>query len=163
VRIGLLSDTHNYLPQEVFTYFKDVDEIWHAGDIGNIELLQQLEAFKPTRAVWGNIDGATVRAATKEYLFFEINGVSFLIMHIGGYPTRYNLQSKALIAQYKPQIFIVGHSHIVKVLKDASKNLLHLNPGACGKQGWHKVKTIMRFEIGIGKIDKLELIELDEK
>jgi uncharacterized protein len=163
VVIGLLSDTHSYLPDEVFEHFKEVDEIWHAGDFGNIELIEKLKAFKPLRGVFGNIDGAEIRKEFKEDLLFTINNVKIYMTHIGGYPPRYNARSIEIIKAEKPHLFISGHSHIVKVMPDATNHLLHINPGACGKQGWHKVKTIMRFRIDNGKIGKLELIELDEK
>jgi uncharacterized protein len=163
VLIGLISDTHSYLPDEVFIHFKDVDEIWHAGDFGNVELIDKLKAFKPLRGVYGNIDGAEIRKEFKEDLIFTINDVKIYMTHIGGYPPRYNARSIEIIKKHKPHLFISGHSHIVKVMPDTVNHLLHINPGAAGKQGWHKVKTIMRFRIDNGKIGKLELIELDEK
>jgi uncharacterized protein len=158
-RIGLLSDTHGFLPKAVFEHFKDVDEIWHAGDIGTVEVSNQLEAFKPLKAVWGNIDGQDIRIRFPEHLFFTIENVPVLIMHIG-YPPKYNAESKKLIAQYKPHLFICGHSHILKVMPDGINNLLHINPGACGKQGWHKVSTLIRLTIDGDRVSNLEVIEL---
>ena len=158
--IGLLSDTHSHIPKELFEHFKDVDEIWHSGDFGNVELVKQLENFKLLRGVYGNIDGQEIRAIFPEDLIFTINNVKVYMTHIGGYPPKYNARSKQIILQEKPHLFISGHSHIVKVVPDKDLHLLHLNAGACGNQGWHKVKTLMRFRIEDGKIGKLELIEL---
>lgn len=160
MKIGLLSDTHNYLHPHIFDHFKEVDQIWHAGDIGTIEIIDQLEEFKATRAVYGNIDSGQMQKLYPEYQYFKINNVKFLIIHIGGYPPRYNERSKKLLSYYQPDVFISGHSHILKVVPDEKRNLLHLNPGACGKYGWHKVKTLMRFDVLENKIDNLEVIEL---
>jgi uncharacterized protein len=158
--IGLLSDTHGCLPQEVFHHFADVDIIFHAGDVGTMEVLHQLEKFKPLQCVWGNIDGAEVRVATQEIIVTEIENCKILMLHIGGYPPRYNLQSKALIEQHKPHVFICGHSHILKVMPDAKQQLLHINPGACGKHGWHKVKTLIKFVVDGASVKSLQVIEL---
>ena len=160
MKIGLLSDTHNYLHPNIFDHFKNVDQIWHAGDIGNIEIIDQLENFKATRVVHGNIDSGQMQREYSEYQYFKINNLKFLMMHIGGYPPRYNDRSKKLLDYYHPDIFICGHSHILKVIPDNKRNLLHLNPGACGHYGQHKVKTIMRFDVLDDKIDNLEVIEL---
>jgi len=161
-KIGLLSDTHGYLPPQVFKYFKDVNEIWHAGDIGTTGVSDELEKFKPLRAVTGNIDGHELRARYQEVLFFKIEEVSILMMHIGGYPPKYNTQSKSLISEYKPHAFICGHSHILKVMPDAKNNLLHINPGACGKQGWHKKGTLILLEINENRFTDLQVIEFDK-
>ncbi len=158
--IGLLSDTHGFLPPQVFEHFKDVDEIWHAGDIGTIEVADELEKFKPLRAVWGNIDGTELRARYPEHLFFSVEEVSIFMTHIGGYPPSYNAVSKPLILKHQPHLFICGHSHILKIMPDAKLNLLHINPGACGKYGWHKVSTLIRFTIELDHVTKLEVIEL---
>jgi uncharacterized protein len=160
VKIGLLSDTHSYLPDSVFKHFGLVDEIWHAGDIGNVEVADALEKFKPLRAINGNIDGTDLKVRYPEYLNFNIEEVPVLITHIGGYPPKYNAATIALINKYKPHLFISGHSHILKVMPDPKFNLLHINPGACGKQGWHKVATIIRFTIDYDRITNLEVIEL---
>lgn len=162
-RIGLLSDTHGFLSPKVYEHFKDVDEIWHAGDIGTIEVADQLENFKPTRAVWGNIDGAGLRVRYNEDLHFSIEEVSVYMTHIGGYPPSYNAHSKPQIVQFKPHLFICGHSHILKVMPDAAFNLLHINPGACGQHGWHKISTLIRFSIDYDRIKNLEVIELGKR
>jgi uncharacterized protein len=162
VKIGLLSDTHSYLPPQIFEHFKEVDEIWHAGDIGSVLVAEQLEKFKPLRAVWGNIDGADLRRRYPEHLHFNIENVPVFMTHIGGYPPKYNPVSQALILQYKPHLFICGHSHILKIMPDNELNLLHINPGACGKYGWHKVSTLIRFTIDHDRITQLEVIELSK-
>ncbi|MEM6378713.1 MAG: metallophosphoesterase family protein [Bacteroidota bacterium] len=162
-KIGLLSDTHGYLDPKVFHYFEDCDEIWHAGDIGTLELLEELEAFKTTRAVYGNIDGAEIRAAVPENLIWDCEGLIVFMTHIGGYPGRYNARVREILDRDKPGLYICGHSHILKVMPDKSRALLHINPGAAGKHGFHKVKTLTRFKIADGKIEALEVIELGKR
>lgn len=162
-RIGLLSDTHSFLPEALFTHFADVDEIWHAGDIGDVATANRLETFKPFRAVYGNIDGHELRARYPEHLMFTLEGVPVLMTHIGGYPPRYNTAIKPLLNQSKPHLFICGHSHILKVMPDPSRQLLHINPGACGKQGWHKISTLIRFELADARVHNLEVIELGKR
>ena len=159
-RIGLLSDTHSFLDESIFTYFKECDEIWHAGDIGSMEVVERLEAFKPLKAVYGNIDNATIRAAFPLDLQFDCAGLSVWITHIGGYPGRYNKRVRPLIKENPPDLFICGHSHILKVMPDKALDLLHINPGACGNHGFHKMKTIIRFIVEEGKIDELQVVEL---
>lgn len=159
-RIGLMSDTHGYLHPQIFTHFAQVDEIWHAGDIGDIKIADALEDFKPFRAVYGNVDGKVIRSRYPENLRFQCHGIDVWITHIGGYPGKYSPIVKPLILKNPPQLFICGHSHILKVIPDKKLNLLHINPGACGQQGWHKVKTIVRLGIDEGKIIELEVIEL---
>jgi putative phosphoesterase len=159
-KIGLMSDTHSYLHPQVFKYFEDVDEVWHGGDIGNVAVADQLEAFKPFRAVYGNVDGADVRIRYPEVLRFTLEDVPVMMIHIGGYPGRYAPGVKALIQQQPTKLFISGHSHILKVMPDPALHLLHMNPGACGQQGWHKVKTLLRFQLDKGNIQNLEVIEL---
>ena len=159
-RIGLLSDTHGKIHPRVFVFFKECDEIWHAGDIGNLESIDELNAFKPTRAVYGNIDGGKLRVMLKEAAFFQIEKVRILMMHIGGYPNRYSPKAKELIARYKPTLFISGHSHILKVMPDSKNNLLHINPGAAGTSGFHKFITMVRFTIDGDKIEDLEVLEI---
>lgn len=161
IRIGLMSDTHGYLHPQIFKRFSAVDEIWHAGDIGTMELVDELASFKPFRAVYGNVDGKNLRTCYPEDLRFQCEGVDIWMTHIGGYPGHYNPRVKPLILQNPPQLFICGHSHILKVVPDNKLHLLHINPGACGRQGWHKVKTLVRFEINDGKIRNLEVIELE--
>lgn len=158
--IGLLSDTHNFLDERVFTHFKDCDEIWHAGDIGNIDVADRLKEFKPFRAVFGNIDGKDVRRQYPENLRFEMEGVDVWMTHIGGYPGRYSALIKKDLYKNPPKLFICGHSHILKVQYDPALKLLHLNPGAAGKQGWQTVSTLMRFKLDKGEIKDLEVIEL---
>jgi len=159
-KIGLLSDTHSFLDDAVFRHFEACDELWHAGDFGNITVVEQLKAFKPFRGVYGNIDGKDVRLCCPEHLRFSCEGVDVWMTHIGGYPGRYAAQVKPEIHVNPPKLFICGHSHILKVQFDPKLNLLHLNPGAAGKQGWHKVRTLMRFDLNLGKIENLEIIEL---
>jgi putative phosphoesterase len=163
VRIGLLSDTHGHLPDAVFEHFKQVDEIWHAGDIGHLEVVEKLQSFKPFRAVYGNIDGQEIRAQFPENLVFQVEEVPVFMTHIGGYPPKYNANSKPLILKHRPHLFISGHSHILKVMPDPALNLIHINPGACGLQGWHQVKTLVRFEIDGNRLNHLEVIELGKK
>lgn len=158
--IGLLSDTHSFLDAKVFDYFQDCDEVWHAGDIGNMELAEQLEAFKPFRAVYGNIDDGRVRRAFPLDLRFDCAGMDVWITHIGGYPGRYNQRVRAEMASNPPKLFICGHSHILKVMPDKKHDLIHINPGACGNHGFHKIKTIVRFKIELGRLFDLEVIEL---
>ncbi|RAJ83401.1 hypothetical protein CLV59_103368 [Chitinophaga dinghuensis] len=155
-----MSDTHSYLHPQVFQYFEGVDEIWHAGDIGDSKIADQLEAFKPFRAVWGNIDGKDIRIRYPETLHFNLEGVQVMITHIGGYPGKYAPGVKAELIAHQSKLFICGHSHILKVMPDPSLGLLHMNPGACGQQGWHKVKTLLRFQLEVGRIQQLEVIEL---
>jgi len=162
-RIGLLSDTHGYLDDAVFRYFDQCDEIWHAGDFGNIELADQLAAFKPLRGVYGNIDDRTVRLVYPEHLKFTVEQVSVWMTHIGGYPGKYNPKIKKEIYLNPPKIFISGHSHILKVMYDQKIGTLHLNPGAAGKQGWHKIRSLLKFCISEEKIHTLEAIELGNR
>jgi putative phosphoesterase len=159
-RIGLISDTHSYLDDAVFKHFENCDEIWHAGDFGNIELADKLAAFKPLRGVYGNIDGTDVRVVYSEHLRFMCEKVDVWMTHIGGYPDRYAPDVKREIYTKPPGLFISGHSHILKVIYDKKINCLHLNPGAAGKQGWHKVRTLIRFSITDDKIHNLDVIEL---
>jgi len=159
-RIGLISDTHGSIHPRVFSFFKDCDEIWHAGDIGNIEVLDRLKEFKPVRAVYGNIDGGNLRISCKEYELFTIESVRVIIMHIGGYPGRYSALGKKLIIEHKPKLFISGHSHILKVIPDNKNKLLHINPGAAGNSGQHQVITFVRFIVDTGKVIELEIFEV---
>ena len=159
-RIGIISDTHNYLDEKVFDYFKDVDMIWHAGDIGTQEITDKLKAFKPLYAVHGNIDGHELRAEFPEDLIFDVEDCKIFITHIAGVVGKYNARVIKIIQEEKPNILVCGHSHIVKIMKDERFNLLHINSGAAGIHGFHKVKTLLRFEIENGKPQKMELIEL---
>jgi putative phosphoesterase len=159
-RIGLISDTHNYLDPAVFEYFKDCHEIWHGGDFGTASIAQALNSFKPLRGVYGNIDGYDIKSVYPEQLVFMCEEVKVIMRHIGGYPPKYNSQTKPELLIYRPQLFISGHSHILKVMYDAKINCLHMNPGAAGKHGWHKVRTVIRFAIDGKDIKDCEVIEL---
>ena len=162
-KILLLSDTHSFLDPRVLGYAKDVDEIWHAGDIGNLDVTDALQKLKPLRAVYGNIDNATIRQEFPEDLFFEIEGVSVFMTHIGGRPNRYAIGISEKLSVLKPQLFICGHSHILKVAFDKNSALLYINPGAAGKHGFHKKQTLIKFEIANGKAQNLVVIELADK
>ena len=161
MKIGLLSDTHGIIDDAIFQYFKDCDEIWHAGDIGTPEVLDRLKSFKPVRAVYGNIDGHEIRQEVEEVNFFLIEGLKILMTHIGGHPPHYNASTLTLLTELQPDVFICGHSHILRISRDQMKNnLLYLNPGACGNHGFHKVRTLIRFSVDSGKIKNPEVIEL---
>ncbi len=159
-RIGLISDTHHFLDENVFEHFKACDEIWHGGDFGTVIIADKLNAFKPLRGVYGNIDGQDIRSVYPEQLIFKCEDVKVLIRHIGGYPPKYNPPTKKELLIHQPQLFISGHSHILKVMYDAKLSCLHMNPGAAGKQGWHKVRTLIRFAIDGKEIKNCEVIEL---
>lgn len=163
MKIGLLSDTHSFLDPKVFDYFQACDEIWHGGDFG-IGVLEQLESFKPVRAVFGNIDDLELRTRLPEDLWFTCEGLSVFMTHIGGAPPNYNPRVKKILSARIPDIFICGHSHILRIKKDASyKNMLYLNPGAAGNHGFHSVKTLVRFEISGTEIKNMEVIELGKR
>lgn len=161
-KIGLLSDTHGYLDDAVFKYFDECDEIWHAGDFG-AGVADKLATFKPLKGVYGNIDGKEIRSEYPEHLRFKCEDVSVLMTHIGGYPNHYSAQVKEEIYTKPPQLFICGHSHILKVIYDDKIKCLHINPGAAGKSGWHKVRTLIRFCISEEKIHTLAAIELGNR
>ena len=161
-KIGLLSDTHAYWDDRYEKYFGVCDEIWHAGDIGSVELLDRLESIRPVRAVYGNIDGQDIRVRVPKHQRFMIEGVDVWITHIGGYPGRYDREGTPQIYIRPPKLFISGHSHILKVLYDKTLKLLHVNPGAAGKYGFHKKRTLVRFVIDNMEIKDLEVIELGE-
>lgn len=161
--ILLISDTHGYLDNKLLKYIEKADEVWHAGDIGNISLCDSISALKPFKAVYGNIDGNDVRNSYPENLIFDCENVKILITHIGGYPGKYPARIKNLITEHQPKMFICGHSHILKVMYDQSNELLHLNPGACGSHGFHKIKTALRFEIEADQIKNLSIIELGSR
>jgi putative phosphoesterase len=160
MRIGLMADTHGFLDPSIFSYFQECDEVWHAGDFGPMAIVEKLEAFKPLRGVWGNIDGAKVRAAMPRDLQWECQGLRVYMTHIGGYPGAYDPRARAEIVKCNPGLFICGHSHILKVMRDPDRNLIHLNPGAAGHQGWHRMRTILRFTVAAGQMSELEAIEL---
>lgn len=162
-RIGLISDTHSYLDPSIFKHFDACDEIWHAGDIGDIQVALALEAFKPFRAVYGNIDDQTIRMRYPENQIFELEGLKVLMTHIGGYPGRYTSRVTGLLKQHTPGLYISGHSHILKVMPDKKLGLLHINPGACGKEGFHSMRTAVRFAIEDGVVNQVEVIELGKR
>lgn len=162
-RIGLLSDTHGYLDTRIFDYFENCDEIWHAGDIGSLEVYNKLSAFKPLRAVWGNIDGYELRRSCPQHNQFTCEKVDVWLTHIGGYPGKYDASIRSAIYKKPPQLFVCGHSHIVKVQYDKTLNLLHINPGSAGISGFHLVQTLIRFEIDGEKIQQLEVVELGSR
>jgi len=161
-QIGLISDTHGYLDNAIFEHFKNCDEIWHAGDFGN-DVIELLQDFKPLKGVYGNIDSAVIRPKFPEQLVFMCEEVKVMMRHIGGYPPKYNTETKKEILIHKPKLFISGHSHILKVMYDDKLQCLHINPGAAGKQGWHKVRTVIRFVIDGKNIKDCEVIELGQK
>ena len=160
-RIGILSDTHCTLIPQLFDFFKDVDELWHAGDIGNIETADALAQFKPLRAVHGNIDDHVVRMQYPEDLFFHIEDVDVYMTHIGGYPGHYMPEVRRILQDKKPDLYICGHSHILKVMYDKQLNLLHINPGAAGNSGFHNKVTFVRMVIDGKTFKDLEIFELD--
>jgi putative phosphoesterase len=160
MRIGLMSDTHGFLDDAIFRHFEECDEVWHAGDFGTVEVLDRLSAFRPVRGVYGNVDGAELRAALPEVLSWECEGIRVWMTHIGGYPGNYDRRAGAELRRIRPDLFLCGHSHILKVMRDQSLGLLHMNPGACGHHGWHEMRTLLRFTVEAGKISGVEAIEL---
>lgn len=159
-KIGLLSDTHAYWDEKYLQYFEPCDEIWHAGDIGSLEVAQKLAAFRPLRAVYGNIDGQDIRLFYPQTLRFVVEGAEVLMKHIGGYPGNYDASIRGSILVRPPKLFVSGHSHILKVLYDKTLGCLHINPGAAGIYGFHKVRTLVRFTVDEGNFKDLEVIEL---
>ncbi|WP_028521817.1 metallophosphoesterase family protein [Runella limosa] len=163
-RIGLISDTHHYLDDAVFTHFDECDEIWHAGDVGSVEILDKLAQFKPLRAVYGNIDAKEIRWQAPEHLRFELEGFRVWMTHIGGAPPKYNPHVRPELKNTTPDIFVCGHSHILRVMRDPQlNNMLYLNPGAAGREGFHKIRTLLRFVLDSGKISQMEVIELGKR
>jgi putative phosphoesterase len=173
-RIGLISDTHGYLDEAVFKHFKACDEIWHAGDFGSIEIADkiiagqiaepgQTERQTVFRGVYGNIDGAGIRSVYPEQLVFMCEDIKVMMRHIGGAPPRYNPETRNELLIHRPQLFVCGHSHILKIMFDEKLQCLHMNPGAAGKHGWHKVRTIVRFAIEGRNMKDCEVIELGKR
>jgi putative phosphoesterase len=162
-KILLLSDTHSFIDDQILKFVKQADEVWHAGDIGNLDVTDTIKKLKPLRAVFGNIDGADARSEFPLDLKFEVEKVTIWMTHIGGYPNRYDLRIREEIKLNPPKIFISGHSHILKVQYDKKLNLLHLNPGAAGNHGFHKVRTMLRFELDNSEIKNMEIIELAKR
>ena len=164
IKVALISDTHGYLDEQLLSLLSDADEIWHAGDIGAISVLDQLRSLNKTvRAVHGNIDNAMIRLVAPAQLVWELEGKKFFMTHIGGYPGHYAKGIKDLLREIKPYVFICGHSHILKVIFDKDFNLLHLNPGACGKEGFHPIRTMLRFVVQDGQIKDMAVIELGKR
>jgi putative phosphoesterase len=162
-KILLLSDTHSHIDEQILKFVKQADEVWHAGDIGNLRVTDALKKIKPLRAVFGNIDGTDARAEFPLDAKFEIENVTVWMTHIGGYPNKYSPRIREEIKINPPKIFISGHSHILKVQYDKKLNLLHLNPGAAGISGFHQVKTMLRFSLDKGDIKDMEIIELGKR
>ncbi len=162
-RIGLLSDTHGFLDPKVLEHFKDCDEIWHAGDIGHMKVISQLEKLKPVRAVFGNIDDKSIQIKFPEDLWMVVEGLTIWMTHIAGSPPNYNPRVKGILKEKVPAILICGHSHILKIVRDKERNMLFINPGAAGNHGLHRMKTLVRFEIDQKEIKKLEVIELGKR
>ncbi len=159
MKILLLSDTHSHMDDWIMRHVSWADEVWHAGDIGDLKVTDAISAIKPLQAVWGNIDSATARQQFPEHNRFNRDGLDIWITHIGGYPGRYNARVRDLIRQNPPDVFICGHSHILKVVRDKNLNLIHFNPGAAGIHGFHKKRTMLRFEINQGELQNLEVVE----
>jgi len=159
--IGLLSDTHGFFHPRIPAFFSGCDEIWHAGDVGTVDVIEQLEKIAVVRAVYGNIDGQAVRKDFPEVAFFTVERLKVLMIHIGGYPGRYTSQARELIRKYHPGLFVSGHSHILKVMPDNKYGLLHINPGAAGNSGFHKSITLVRFNIENGRVNDLEVLDID--
>jgi len=159
-RIGVLSDTHGFLDPAIFKFFKDVDEIWHAGDVGDVKVIDELVKFKPVKGVYGNIDDHTIRSVWQKHNRFQCEEMEVLISHIGGKPYKYSHESYAELVKKTANIFVCGHSHILLVQYDKNLNCLWINPGACGYKGFHKVKTILRFEIHGKEVKNMEAIEI---
>lgn len=160
-KIGILADTHGMLDERIFNHFENVDEIWHAGDWGSMEVVNNLQAFKPVRGVYGNIDGQDIRMIFPKHLRFRCEDVDVWLTHIGGYPGKYDANVKPEIFTNPPKLFVCGHSHILKVQYDKTLDLLHINSGSAGKYGFHQVQTLIRFEIDGSNIQNLEVIELN--
>ncbi|HEY5688483.1 MAG TPA: metallophosphoesterase family protein [Yeosuana sp.] len=163
IKILLLSDTHSYIDEDILKYVKEADQVWHAGDIGDIVVTDAIKKIKPIKAVYGNIDNSIIRSEFPEHNRFMCEDVDVWITHIGGYPKAYDVRVREAIKKNPPKLFICGHSHILKVMPDNSLNLLHMNPGAAGKHGFHKARTMLRFTIDGSKIDNLEVIEFNKR
>ena len=158
-----MSDSHGFMDDQILKYVKQTDEVWHAGDIGNTHVSDTIKSFKTLRAVYGNIDGKELRAEFPLNNHFKVEGISVFMTHIGGYPGRYTARVKEELLKDPPDLYICGHSHILKVMRDQKLNLLHMNPGATGKQGFHQVRTMLRFTIEKKEIKDLEVIELGKR
>jgi putative phosphoesterase len=162
-KILLLSDTHSYIDDAILNHVKQVDEVWHAGDIGNLDVTDAIKKLKPLRAVYGNIDDHVARLEFPEFNRFTCENVDVMMVHIGGYPPKYNIRTRDLVKAERPKLFICGHSHILKVMPDKALNVLHMNPGAVGKHGFHKVRTMLKFTIDGYDIKDLQVIESENR
>lgn len=162
-QIGLLSDTHGYIDDKILNFFSSVDEIWHVGDIGNLEVCKVLQAHKPLRAVYGNIDGQEIRLEYPKVQSFRCEEVEVFMTHIAGYPGKYNPEIRKIIQTKSPKLLVCGHSHILKVMYDKKLELMHMNPGAAGISGFHQVRTVIRFTIEGSEFKNLEVLEIDRK
>jgi uncharacterized protein len=160
MKVAILSDTHNHIDETIISYLQDVDEIWHAGDIGTLALLDKLKTIKKVRAVYGNIDGKDIRMEIQEHVFMTIEGVKIWMTHIGGHPGRYDKSVKDRLQSNPPDVFICGHSHICRILPDNKLNMLYINPGAAGKYGFHAVRTMILAEIKDKRFTDLKVVEL---
>ena len=163
LKIGLISDTHGYWDEKYVKYLRNCDEIWHAGDIGDIKIIDQLKEISIVRAVFGNIDNHIIRSEFKEDVVYKYGRNKLLMTHIGGKPYKYNNKTKLKLITHQPQIFICGHSHICKIMHDEINKVLYINPGAAGNKGFHKIRTIVRFELSLEKVTNLEVIELGKR
>lgn len=162
--VGLISDTHGVFDREFKDFLAPVDQVWHAGDFGGgMDTFREISSFKPLMGVYGNCDGQDIRFDCPEYRYFTCGGMTVLMMHIGGYPGRYDRRAKELIEKYRPQLFVCGHSHILKVMYDKRYEMMTVNPGACGVQGWHAVRTALRFHIDGGQLHDMEVMNLPRK
>ncbi len=162
-KIGLLSDTHGFIDPKIYTYFSEVDEIWHAGDVGTLDVIDELRKFKPLRGVYGNIDDYNIRKEFPEFIRFNCEDVEVLITHIGGRPGKFSTPTLLELKKGIPKLFICGHSHILLVKMDPKNKMLCMNPGACGIKGFHSVKTLLRFSITGDRIHDLEVIEIGKR
>ncbi len=160
IKVGILSDTHGYLNPALFSFFESCDEIWHAGDWGDIETYRKLKAFKPLKTVWGNIDGRELRIEMPEIQVFDVEDLTVCMLHIGGYPAKYSPQFRKVLQTRKVDIMVCGHSHILKVMRDEKNGLMHFNPGAAGVKGFHQVCTALRLKIDGKRMFDLEVWEL---
>lgn len=163
VKIGILSDTHGFMDDLLYKHFSDCDELWHAGDIGHEKIIHELSGFKPLKAVSGNIDDRSVKEHVPEENWFKVNDLLVYIIHIAGKPPKYNRQVLAAIKEKQPDILVCGHSHILKVMPDKINNLLFINPGAVGQQGFHKIRTALKMTVDKNKVSEMSVIELGRR
>jgi uncharacterized protein len=159
-KVGILSDTHGFIPSQLFRFFENCDEIWHAGDWGDLQTYETLKKFKPIKGVWGNIDDHNLRLCMPEIIHFSIEGLNVCILHIGGYPGNYSPHFRKILQQSAPDLMVCGHSHILKVMRDKTNGIMHINPGAAGFKGFHKVCTAIRFKIENKRMHDMEIWEM---